>query len=572
MATFFIRNPRILVLALVLMGISGGAAFWTLPRMEDPLLTPRAATLTTILPGADAERVESLVTDKLEQSLREVAEIKELNSTSRAGVSFIAIELKDEVDATQAHQIWSQIRDKADDARLEMPAEASKPEFKRLEIKAYGLIVGLRWESNEATRYGVLHRWMQQLKDRIDAIPGTEKSDAFGDPKEEIVVTIDPESATAMNLNADSISKMIFASDSKSSAGQLRGVADDVLLGVSGELDSITQLSHLPIRLGEFGNVVELADIATIEKTIRTPVDSKVLLKDQPAIALGVFVQPSVRLDWWMSRVVPVLDQFEAELPPGIALERVFNQSDFVNSRMRSLLQNLLYGAGAIFLVILIVMGWRSAWVISLALPLGSLLVLFIMYAAGIPIHQISITGLIIAMGLMIDNAIVVVDEVDKFLQKGCPAVEAVRHSVSFLSVPLLGATLTTVFSFGPIALMPGPSGEFVGSIAIVAIIAVATSYLLGLTVIASVAGLVLKKKLTTASVTEPVCQRNWLVRAYLFLSGGDFWPPVAIAISGGVFGATGLAILFVPSMYMLLFRNMNRSENHSVAQVVTPN
>lgn len=511
MATFLLRNPRILVLAVLLIAVAGSLAFWAIPRMEDPLLTPRAATITTLLPGADAKRVESLVTDRIEQALIEIEEIKEMTSTSRQGVSFIAIELRDDTTASEAQLIWSRIRDKAEDARNEMPPEASRPEFERLDIKAYALIVGLRWDGVDEPRYGVLRRWVKQLKDRIDTVPGTAKSDMFGDPKEEFVVSLSPAAATALKLSADSISQLIFASDTKTAAGQIRGRADNILLDVSGELDTLTQLSHIPIRLNEFGNVVQLADIATIEKSIQTPLAAKVVLDDQAAVALGVFVQSSIRLDHWMASVEPVLEQFESELPSGISLRRVFQQSDYVDARMQSLFANLLYGAVAIFAVTVVLMGWRSAAIISSALPLGSLVVLFVMYACEIPIHQISITGLIIAMGLMIDNAIVMVDEVDKHLKTGMTAESAVKQSLSILAVPLLGSTLTTIFSFGPIALMPGPSGEFVGSIAVVAIIAVASSLLLALTVIATVAGMALKRpRLVAEGTAAPQAERWW--------------------------------------------------------------
>jgi multidrug efflux pump len=510
MATFLFRNPRILVLAILLIAVAGSLAFWAIPRMEDPLLTPRAATITTLLPGAEAKRVESLVTDKIEQELLEIEEIKEMSSTSRQGVSFIVIELRDDTTDSQARLVWSQIRDKAEDARLLMPPEATKPEFERLDIKAYALILGLRWDGDDEPRYGVLRRWVKQLKDRLDAIPGTAKSDTFGDPKEEFVVSISPAAATAMNLTAESISQLIFASDSKSAAGQIRGPADDILLDVSGELDTLTQLSHLPIRLNDLGNVVELADIATIEKSIQTPLAAKVLLDEHAAVALGVFVQSSIRLDHWMAQVEPVLKQFEAELPNGISLQRVFQQSDYVDARMQNLFANLIYGAVAIFAVTVLLMGWRSATIISLALPLGSLVVLFVMYACEIPIHQISITGLIIAMGLMIDNAIVVVDKVNQHLRSGLTRQAAVQRSISMLTVPLLGSTLTTVFSFGPIALMPGPSGEFVGSIAIVAIIAVASSLALALTVIATIAALVLKQPVAGGGTIAAASGQRW--------------------------------------------------------------
>lgn len=493
MSTLFIRYPRFLLLLIVLTTVAGTLAFIELPRMEDPPLTPRAATITTLFPGADAGRIESLVTEKLEEELKEIEEIKEFISDSRPGVSSIVVKLLDTITPAEAPLIWSRIRDKVDEAKASLPVDALEPEIEELDIKAYALIVGLRWDLETPTRWGVLRRLTKQLKERIDAIPGTESSEIFGDPQEEIVVSVLPEVATSLRLDAQAISQQIRLSDAKVAAGQLYGETSDVLFEVSGELDSITELSHVPIQLNQ-SSVVELGDIATIERTIQTPLESKVLLHDRDSVALSVFVQPAYRLDRWMQRVRPTLEEFQATLPTGVVLESVFEQEQYVSDRMDSLLLNLLYGMGAVFLVILMLMGIRSASIISLALPLGCLTVLFVMYAVGIPIHQMSITGLIIALGLMIDNAIVAVDEVDKNLREGRSPIESVGAAVSFLKIPLAASTLTTIFSFAPIALMAGPSGEFVGSIATVTIVAVGSSLLLALTVIASVAALGLSR------------------------------------------------------------------------------
>lgn len=512
MSTLFFRNRRFLILAIGLIIVSGSLSFLIVPRMEDPLLTSRAATLTTLLPDGDAERVEALVTEKIEQQLKEIEEIKKVRSTSRQGISFIAIELRDEVNQAQAAQVWSRIRDKADDARLEMPPGASRPEFQKLEIKAHALIVCLRWENEGNAPMGILKRYAKNLKDQLDSIPGTEKSEVYGDPSEEIVVTIHPEAAAAMSLSADMISRLIQSSDSKSSAGKLRGASNELLLEVSGELDNLTRLSNVPIKLSETGSVVGLSDIADITKSFRTPLDSKVLATDAPAVAVGVYVQPSVRLDNWTKKSEPILKDFASTLPPGIVLETVFQQNKYVQERMSSLKWSLLYGAGAVFVVVMIMMGIRDAIVISLTLPMGSLVVLFAMYAMQIPIHQMAITGLIISMGLMIDNAIVIVDEIDRRLKQGMPRNEALSESVQFLITPLIGSTATTMLSFAPIALMPGPAGEFVGAIGIVTIIAVAASLILALTIVASIAAIWLSDMHGAHTVRRSVVSTRWLV------------------------------------------------------------
>ncbi len=241
MTNLFYRNRRLLVLTISLVLVSGLSSFYVLPRMEDPLLTPRFALVNTRFPGADAERVESLVTEKLEEELREIEEIKELRSTSRVGVSTITIELRDDIYKTA--EIWSRIRDKLDDAALQMPPDAMKPDFDELDVKAYALIVALRWSRDGDANYAILRRLAEQLDDEIKAVPGTEQVDTYGDPEEEILVTIRQAELASLGISASDVARQLGASDAKVAAGQLRGQRGDLLFEVDAELDS---LAHRP--------------------------------------------------------------------------------------------------------------------------------------------------------------------------------------------------------------------------------------------------------------------------------------------------------------------------------------
>lgn len=489
MATLFYRNYRLTALCVALIIVSGLMSLNFIPRMEDPLLTARAASVTTLLPGADAERVAALVTEKIEAQLKGIEEIKDVTSDSRSSLSFIIIELRNDLGAGQVPNVWSKVRGKLEDARLDLPEAATKPDLEQLDSRAFSLIVGLKWERDSEPNYAILTRLLEQLREQVEQITGTERGEIFGDPEEEVLVTIKPEVISSLNLNATAISGAIEASDAKVPAGRLRSVEDEMLLEVSGELDTLSRLSRVPIRLGGGGESIELADIAFIEKSIRSPASSAIVLDSKHAVVLAVMVNSTAQLDNWSTAVIPVLANFEKNLPLGVSLDIVFEQQPLVSTRMRSLLLSLLFGAIGILIVIWLMMGFRCAWVVCFSLPLGCLMVLAIMYVMEISINQMSITGLIIALGLMIDNSIVMVDEIEKRIGAGYGANRAVGESVQFLAIPLLGSTLTTVFSFGPIALMQGPSGEFVGSIAVVTILAVMSSLVLSLTVVSAIAG-----------------------------------------------------------------------------------
>ncbi len=505
----FYRDTRLLILTVSLIVVSGLSSFYVLPRMEDPILIERAAGVTTLFPGADAERVESLVTEKLEQGLQEIEEILELRSSSRAGISTITIELRE--DVFDVDTVWSKVRDKIDDVSRNFPAGVEEPEFEKMTLRAFALIVALKWERDDSPNIAILKRLTEEMEDLLRTVPGTEELELFGNPKEEIVVQIQPDQLISHGLSAAEISRQILASDAKVSAGQIRGKRGDLILEVDGELDSIARISHTPIQYGTDGLIVRLGDIATIEKGVVDPPESLAMIDGQRGIAVGVLVRQKYRIDHWTAAVESVLSEFESKLPRGISLVRVFEQNDYVQQRLSGLMNNMLLGGTAVILVILFMMGWRSAIAVSSALPLSAFMVLSGLRFLEIPIHQMSVTGLIIALGLLIDNAIVIVHDVSEKLRKGISPAKAVGRSVRHLMVPLFGSTITTALAFGPIALMPGSAGEFVGSIAISVIIAIFSSFLLAMTIVPAITAML--NRYTNAPFIDPAVTRNSLLQ-----------------------------------------------------------
>ena len=489
-STIFLRDRRLLSLAICLIVVAGLAAFMVLPRMEDPVLTERAGIINTAFPGANAERVESLVTEKIEAKVQEIEEIKELRSVSRDGISTITIELKDTVLAHQADNVWSRLRDKISDAEPLLPAGAMDPEFDRLKITAYALIVALQWDFDEQPNYAIMRRLAEELDDRIRAVGGTKEVDIFGDPEEEVLVTLKQDELTQRQLTVADVAQQLVDSDAKVSAGLQRGRSNDLLIEIGNELDSLARIRRTPIQFSSTGQTVTLGDIAEVRKSVRQPLSTVAIVDGRPAVSVAAIVLPTTRVDHWFDDVREVLTDFEATLPAGITQEVCFEQDTYVRGRLSTLSMNLLLGAGAVVLVIGVMMGWRSAVVVGATLPLASMMVLAGLNFMEIPLHQMSITGLIIALGLLIDNAIVIVDEVSHKIGEGHSPEAAVSQSVKHLAIPLFGSTATTALSFAPIAIMPGPAGEFVGSIAISVLLAIFSSFMLAMTITPSIAAL----------------------------------------------------------------------------------
>ncbi len=534
MSNLFYRNPRLLVLTICLIVVSGLSASMVLPRIEDPQLTKRVALVRTALPGASAERVESLLTEKLEKSLDEVAEIRTVTSTSLSGISSIVIELHDWV--YEPDEIWSRVRDKLSDVEPELPTSAGSPQFKEAQMGAYGLIAALKWTGEGPPNFAILGRLAEELQDALQAVPWTEQVDLFGERQEEIVVEIRPDQLATLGISVSRIAQQLRASDAKVTAGQLRGSHGNFVFEVASELDSLDRIRRTPVAFGKSGQTVLLADIADVRKTIANPPENMAIIDGRPAVAVSALVEPSRRIDLWSKAADAVLDKFSETLPRGVELTSVFDQAGYVNVRLSGLLFNLLLGAMAVMIVVLALMGWQSALIVGISLPLSALMVLTGMRLLGVPIHQMSVTGLIIAMGLLIDNAIVMVDDVRANLREGNSAAAAISHSVRHLAVPLFGSTLTTALAFAPVALMPGPGGEFVGAIAVSVILAISSSYFLAMTVIPALAGIAQKLRLSTRTSRwwQDGIRNHRLRAAYISLLDYLFTRP-ALAIGLGV-------------------------------------
>ena len=483
------RKPRLLALAILLISVAGISALQVLPRAEDPELTRRFANVHTFWPGADAERIEALVTEPLEDALREIEEIKDLISTSLAGSSTINLELADDVGPEEVASIWSRTRDELAEAARELPTAVTPPELVESEIDAYALIFGLTYAREGDTPLAVLGRHAEDLADVLLAVGGTKEVEVFGEPEEEIVVAVDPNELAARGITLARVAAAIEAADAKVAAGRVHGRRNDLLLEVSGELDSLERIEGLPVTSGDDGEFVRVGDLGRVSKQPREPAPTIARISGRPGVAVAARVLGGRRVDLWNRDAKAAVAAWMDTLPIGVEITTLFEQSRYTDRRLEDLFWNFLTGAGLVAVVVLVTMGWRSALLVGSALPLTSLMVLSALRLMDVPIHQMSVTGLVIALGLMIDNAIVMVDEVNHRLERGRGIGASIRGAVRAMFGPLLGSTATTIFAFLPIALMPGPAGEFVGSIAISVILALISSLTLALTVTPALAG-----------------------------------------------------------------------------------
>ncbi|TQF67576.1 efflux RND transporter permease subunit [Pseudoalteromonas luteoviolacea] len=494
MIAYLLNNARFQALLVALLLVSGFAALNSLPRTEDPRINNRFAFVTTYLPGASAARVEAQVTEKIEQKLKQQSEIKNLIGMSRAGISVLSVELGD--DVTNSAPVWSRLRDLLSDVQIELPQDASSPLLEDDRGYAYTKIVALTIEPDESdslslqqTKQVAVNRYTKELRNRLRNQAGVEVVHLFGVADEEIRITLDPAKLKLAGLSFEQVAQAVKNADAKVAAGMLSNQSIQMQVELSGEFTSVQRIAAIPIQSdGLFGQVL-LRDIASIERTLVDPQLEVAWIDGMNGAYLGIRMLPDVRIDKFSSQIDSELAEFSRTLPNNIQLHSLFDQKGYTEERLGGLLENILMGFALILTVLFLTLGLRAAIIVGLALPLTVMFTLACMNIYGLPIHQISVTGLVVALGIMVDNAIVITDAVQRFRQQGMKILEAVSKAVNHFWLPLLSSTLTTILAFAPIVLMPGPSGEFVGGIALSVIFALIGSYLISHSLIAVFAG-----------------------------------------------------------------------------------
>ena len=305
----FYTNPRLTVLLVMFVVIMGSVAFLGLARQEDPTMTERWARVTTFMPGATAERMESMVSERIETALREVPEINELSSTSKAGLSQVSIEMYDSVSPEQVASIWSEIRDKLGDVSATLPVNASEPELTINKPLASTLIVALRWQQDSPLQINLLSRLAEAVRLRLANTPGTEIAESWGVAEEEILVSLNPFTLAEAHLTVAQVAESIRAADTKLPSGRLNSATSNLLVEVRAELDTPERIARIPVSVTDNGTSVQVADVATVAKSRMEPANS-IAMHQGRQIVIGhsefhtsnCITHPSVLLPVWTIR------------------------------------------------------------------------------------------------------------------------------------------------------------------------------------------------------------------------------------------------------------------------------
>jgi multidrug efflux pump subunit AcrB len=499
LARILFTNSRYTTLVILVILMVGLASLRSIGRQEDPSMTNFVATVTTFFPGAEPSRVEALVSRPLEDEIRKISEVDEITSISSGGVSAITIELDDHLPGPQLERLWSEVRDAIGDAQRDFPTGVAAPVFDNDRMVDYARIVTLRPAEGVELPAAILKRVAEDFADKARNHPGTMLVELFGEPEEEIRVAVDEQALIARGLSMAEVTRALRDSDPKLAAGRVNGRSANLMIEVAGDFDSIERIRQVIIRADSSGRSVRIADIAQVFKDEVTPPKSLALVRGRPGILMGIAMREGLQVDTWSRSFDDLVEHYQQTLPAGILLETSYDQSLYTIERLTAVSKNMVAGILLVILVLLFTLGWRAALIVAVTLPLCSLMSVSVLYYMGVPIHQMSVTGLIVALGLLVDGAIVMTDEIRKSLLKGRSQLQAISESVQRLRVPLLSSTATTVLAFMPMILLPGPSGDFLGSIAKAVVVMLCSSMILALILTPALAAWLLPRGLTDA-------------------------------------------------------------------------
>lgn len=480
-AQFLYHHSRYFYLFVLAVVAVGYTSFNSIARQEDPTIVNMVASITVPYPGASADRVEALITKPLEDELRKIPEVFRLQTTSANGISLTNVRLQDTLSGENMELAWTEVRDAMADAAMRFPADAGKPLFDNDRLKSFTSIVAISARDDKTLSLGMLSRFAKQFADIARNHPGTELVEIFGEPQEEIRVSLNLTALTARGLGPTDVANALQRADAKFSAGRLSNERNDLLVELAGDFDSLERIRQVTISSAGSAGAVRVGDIAVVTKTERDPPSSLALAEGKPAVLVGVVMQTGLQVDAWTNSLRTSIDNFNAQLPHAVQAVTSYEQSTYAMDRLNHVAGNLLTGVALVLLVLLLTLGWRAAMVVAVILPLCGLLSITVLEQMSFSLQQMSLSGLIVSLGLLVDGSIVMTDEIRKRLLKGLTPIQAIAGSVSRLRIPLLSSSITTILAFLPMAIMPGPAGSFLGSIATSVIVMLLASTLLAL-------------------------------------------------------------------------------------------
>jgi multidrug efflux pump subunit AcrB len=476
-ARFVIERARFSLLLVISVLVAGLVVYQTQPRQEDPEIKLRGAQVVAQFQGMSPERVEQLLIRPIEEAIKEIPEIKEIKSLAMTGTAIISPEVDSQYD--DLDPIWATLRNKMEDLQASLPDGTQGPfvndDFGRVAV------VTLALTGNDFSM-AELADVAEDVSDSMSTLPLVARTDLYGVQEETIWLELDPDFMAQLDLTTTAIVQAIRGQNVVMSGGTINADGQNLVIEPSGDFESLDQIRNLPISTKE-GGLVYLQDLATITRSYNDPPRSPAYFNNQPAIVLGISMVTSSNVVELGHQVTERLATLRPQLPVGMNLDVAIFQPDLVEDSVSSATSNLLQTVVVVLVVVMLFLGLRTGLIVGAMVPLTMMVTLVGMSIWGIELHRISIAAIIVALGLLVDNGVVVAEEIRQRLDNGVDRLEAALATPRSLAIPLLTSSLTTVVAFMPLVLIQDTTGEFLRSLGQVLAIALLASWLLSITI-----------------------------------------------------------------------------------------
>ena len=492
---------------LIVLMLLGAVAYFQLGQDEDPPFTFRAMAMRVFWPGATAQQVAEQVTDKLERTLQEVPYADKIRSYSKPGEALIIFQVKDSSPPKEMQQIWYTVRKKVGDMRATLPAGVTGPYFNDEFGDVYGSIYAL---SADGFTYQELKDQADRVRQRLLKVQDVNKVGIFGAQDEKLFVEISQHRLAELGLDFNQVLAQIGQQNAVESAGTINSPTDFVQVRVGGQFNSVDALRQFPIRAG--GASFKLGDIAQIKRGYVDPPQVKVRYQGHEVIALGISMAKGGDIVRMGKALNVTIGQIRGELPAGIELLQFQNQSKVVTTSVNEFVGTLIEAVVIVLAVSFVSLGlhfkpfrldWRPGLVVGITIPLVLAITFVTMYYWGVGLHKISLGSLIIALGLLVDDAIISVEMMVRKLEEGYDKVRAATFAYDATAMPMLTGTLITAVGFLPIGLAQSTVGEYTFAIFAVTAAALLISWFVSVYFVPYLGVLLLKAK-PHASEAQP--------------------------------------------------------------------
>lgn len=491
-AEYSIKNKVISWLFLVILAVGGYTSFMDLGRLEDPAFTIKDAMIISNYPGATSKEVEEELTYPLEKEIRKLPYIDKITSTSSNGMSQIMVSMEMEYGPDELPQIWDEMRRRINDLKPNLPSGVSSIQI----IDDFGDVYGIMLMiTGDGYDYIELKRYADYLSRELELVDGVGKVAIAGDQQEQLFVEISLERLASLNLDMNTVVGLLNQQNSVQSAGEVMVNGQTLTIRPNGTMSSEQELEELIIHGRDTGNLIRLKDVATISRGIQEKPSNVMTFNGKPAINLAISFGAGVNVVEVGKHLEAQLSQLESIRPAGVEFNYFYNQSAEVEKSVDDFIVSLGQAVAIVIIVLLFAMGLRSGLIIGAVLLLTVMGTFILMKQNDVELHRISLGALIIALGMLVDNAIVVVEGILVGLKRGKTKLQAALDIVKQTQWPLLGATVIAITAFAPIGLSEDATGEFMGSLFWVLCYSLFLSWITALTLTPFLAELLLKEE-----------------------------------------------------------------------------